>query len=59
MIKRNLHSRVLKPAGKLPVVTITGPRQSGKTTLCMMAFPDFPYVSLEAMDNREYVSGDP
>ena len=41
-------------AAKYPVVTITGPRQSGKTTLCRMVYPDRKYVNLEAPDVRQY-----
>lgn len=42
-----------------PVVTITGPRQAGKTTLAKMAFPNMTYVNLEAPDEREFASRDP
>jgi predicted AAA+ superfamily ATPase len=42
-----------------PVVTITGPRQSGKTTLARMAFPDHEYVSLEEPNEREFAFSDP
>jgi len=42
-----------------PVVTVTGPRQSGKTTLCRTVFPDRPYVSLEGTDVRAYARDDP
>jgi predicted AAA+ superfamily ATPase len=42
-----------------PVITITGPRQSGKTTLARAAFPDKPYVSLETPDEREFAATDP
>jgi predicted AAA+ superfamily ATPase len=42
-----------------PVVTITGPRQSGKTTLARAAFADKPYVSLETPDEREFAMTDP
>ena len=37
-----------------PFVTVTGPRQSGKTTLCRAAFPHLDYVNLEAPDEREF-----
>lgn len=40
-------------------MTLTGPRQSGKTTLCRAAFPRHAYVSLEAPDAREYAAADP
>jgi uncharacterized protein len=46
-------------AAKYPVVTITGPRQSGKTTLCRMAYPDRKYVNLEAPDVRQFAIDDP
>ena len=42
-----------------PVITITGPRQSGKTTLARAAFADKPYVSLETPDEREFAQTDP
>ena len=42
-----------------PFVTVTGPRQSGKTTLCRAAFPDLAYVNLEAPDQREFAESDP
>jgi predicted AAA+ superfamily ATPase len=42
-----------------PVITLTGPRQSGKTTLARAAFPGKPYVSLETPDEREFAASDP
>jgi len=42
-----------------PVVTVTGPRQSGKTTLCVDAFPSLPRVSLEPLDQRQHARQDP
>jgi len=58
-IMRKLQKRLLEAARRFPVVTVTGPRQSGKTTLCRMAFPDKPYVSLEAPDVRRWAARDP
>lgn len=59
MISRNLLTVLKKAAGQYPVVTVTGPRQSGKTTLCRSAFADKPYVTLEPLDVREYATRDP
>ncbi|MEO8224317.1 MAG: ATP-binding protein [Gammaproteobacteria bacterium] len=59
MIARNLTELVLAKAADYPVVTVTGPRQSGKTTLCRAAFPDKPYVSLEALHVRRAAQEDP
>ena len=50
---------LLQRAMLYPVVTVLGPRQSGKTTLCRMAFPDKPYVNLEQPDVREFAQQDP
>ena len=58
MIPRNLASRLHDLASRWPVVTITGPRQSGKTTLTKMAFPEHAHVSLESPDVREYATSD-
>lgn len=59
MIERNLANTLRARANQYPVVAVTGPRQSGKTTLCRAAFPDHPYVSLEAEDVRHYSKEDP
>jgi predicted AAA+ superfamily ATPase len=59
MFPRHIHPILLERARRQPVVTVTGPRQSGKTTLCRMAFPDRPYVNLEQPDTREFARSDP
>jgi uncharacterized protein len=59
MIRRTLEKRLHELADKFPVVTVTGPRQSGKTTLCRTAFPDRAYASLEAPDVQDYARDDP
>jgi hypothetical protein len=59
MIERNLTSTLKIRASQYPVVAVTGPRQSGKTTLCRAAFPDHTYVSLEGEDTRRYATEDP
>jgi uncharacterized protein len=57
------HRRLLpvlaQRAASFPVVTVTGPRQSGKTTLCRAAFPHLPYASLEQPDTLALAQGDP
>ena len=59
MIERTIAPVLLKLAGSFPVVTLTGPRQSGKTTLCRSLFPDLPYINLEAPDQRTLANADP
>ncbi len=59
MITRDLQAKLLKLSEKFPFVTITGPRQSGKSTLARMAFPDYKCVSLEDLDIREFAETDP
>lgn len=59
VIPRTLEPILKELAGQYPVITITGPRQSGKTTLCRAVFPDKPYVNLERPDIREFASSDP
>lgn len=59
MIQRRAHATVLQLARVFPFVTITGPRQSGKTTLSRVAFPEKPYVSLEDPDTRDFADSDP
>jgi len=59
MIQRTLSARLVKLTSSYPVVFLTGPRQSGKTTLTRSAFPDFFYVSLEDLQNREEATEDP
>jgi uncharacterized protein len=59
MIARNITPLVLQLASQYPVITLTGPRQSGKTTLAKSLFPNKPYVTLENPDTRRYASEDP
>ena len=59
MIKRKIESVLKKLSKQYPVITITGPRQSGKTTLCKNAFSDYRYVNLEAIDTRQFAKDDP
>ena len=59
MINRTLEPILRDLASQYPVVTLTGPRQSGKTTLCRKVFPDAAYANLESPDVREYALSDP
>lgn len=59
MIIRDISPLALRLAGQYPVLTVTGPRQSGKTTLCRALFPDLPYVTLEDPDTRRFAVEDP
>ena len=59
MIERRIQPAVVDLARSFPVVTVTGPRQSGKTTLCKMAFPNLRYASLEDPDQRRFAIEDP
>lgn len=59
MIERTLASKITALAQKFQVITLTGPRQSGKTTLVKANFPTLPYVSLEEPDIRQIALNDP
>ena len=58
-IPRNAEPRLQHFADGYPVVVVTGPRQSGKSTLVRHAFPEHRYVSLEDLDQREFAETDP
>ena len=58
-IPRNAESRLQHFASGYPIVVVTGPRQSGKSTLVRHAFPEHHYVSLEDLDQREFAETDP
>lgn len=58
-VPRTLEAALKSAAAQYPVVTVTGPRQSGKTTLCRATFPDHPWVSLEPLDTRSFAQEDP
>lgn len=59
MVKRHVAQILKIIAEKFPVITVTGPRQSGKTTLCKSVFPNYEYVSLENPDNKDFALEDP
>ncbi len=59
MIKREIESELHNLSSQYPVITILGPRQSGKTTLAKTAFPDFVYCNLELPELRLLADNDP
>ncbi len=59
MFRRELGKKIRDWSAAYPIVTITGPRQSGKTTLAKAMFPDHRYVSLEELDERRFAREDP
>lgn len=59
MIEREIAPRLIHLFRQYPFVTVTGPRQSGKTTLCKSVFPHLEYLSLEDPDMREFAQSDP
>lgn len=59
MIPRTLSTMAQRMATWFPVVSVTGPRQSGKSTLLRHAFPDFTYLNLETRNLRISAETDP
>ena len=59
MIARQLGEKAQQLFGQFPALMITGPRQSGKTTLIRSLFSELPYVSLEEPDIRQRALEDP
>ena len=59
MIEREIAGQLASLFQQYPIVTVTGPRQSGKTTLCRQVFPELSHVNLEQPDRREFAENDP
>ncbi|KUK78601.1 MAG: Uncharacterized protein XD92_0185 [Proteiniphilum acetatigenes] len=59
MVSRIITEKIKFLAGKYPIITLTGTRQCGKSTLLKSAFPDYRYVSLEDLDLRMMAKDDP
>jgi len=58
-ITRNIVQDIASQKDKYPILAITGPRQSGKTTVMKQVFPDYTYISLENPDTRLFAEKDP
>jgi len=59
MVPRDISTHLHHLAQQYPVVTMTGPRQSGKTTLARSAFKNKKYINLELHDTQEFARSDP
>lgn len=59
IVNRVISNSIRKIISKYPIIAVTGPRQSGKTTLLKSMFPDYEYVSLENPDMRSFAETDP
>jgi len=59
MFNRTLKTRLEGLAGQFPVVSVIGPRQSGKATLVQLTFPQHTYINLENPEERDFAIEDP
>ena len=59
MITRTAKEALIRLAKQFPVVGVTGPRQSGKSTLVQSVFPDMRYITFDDRDMRRLVASDP
>ncbi len=58
-IKRQIENIIKEASAQLPIISITGPRQSGKTTVAKKIFPNYKYVNFEDSEQRDYALADP
>lgn len=58
-INRQIAEKITQQKSKFPIIALTGPRQSGKTTLLKQIFADYRYISLENPDVRSFATEDP
>ena len=58
-IERTINPQLKRLSKQYPVITITGPRQSGKTTLCRQTFPKKQYLTMENINTRQAAQSDP
>ena len=59
MVNRDVEPRLKMLAKQFPAIVMTGPRQSGKSTLCQKVFANLPYTTLESPDVRAFALEDP
>ncbi len=59
MVNRHVSPKLQSAAQKMPIIVVSGPRQSGKSTLVQQAFPNYAYVNLERPTNRRFAIDDP
>ncbi len=59
LIPRNISTHLREMTQYFPIISLTGPRQAGKTTLLRFLFPNYEYVSLENPDTRLFAENDP
>ncbi|MEM9888408.1 MAG: ATP-binding protein [Bacteroidota bacterium] len=59
MINRTIGNKIKESAAKMPVIAVTGPRQSGKSTLIKHLFPAYQYANLEDIEQRQFALEDP
>lgn len=58
MVERTIKKYILRLIDKFPIISLSGPRQSGKTTLLRNLFPDYYYINLENLDERALLQED-
>ncbi len=58
-IKRQIEDKIKEAVAQLPLISITGPRQSGKTTLAKNIFPHYKYINFEDTEQRDFAAADP
>lgn len=58
-ITRRLTQKIKQLGAQYPILAVTGPRQSGKTTLLKKSFPDYRYITLEDPEIRQFAETDP
>ncbi len=59
IVNRQISNSIEQNLGNYPILALTGPRQSGKTTLLKNILPDYRYVSMEDIDQRSFATEDP